>query len=98
MKIFKFNNFVQDYTGPREANGIAKYMRAQVGPASKALDSLSALEKFLSDRDTSIVGYFKDPSSPLAKMFMSYADMNREKYRFGHSFAPEVLATDDDEK
>lgn len=94
LKIFKFDNFVQDYNGPREAHGIAKYMRAQVGPASKLLDSLGALEQFLADRDTSIVGYFKDANSPLAKLFMQYADMQREKYRFGHTYAPEVLESD----
>lgn len=69
-------------------------MRAQVGPASSEIFTLSELEKFLTDRDTGIFGYFKGPNTALAKMFLEYADRNREKYRFGHTFESVVFESD----
>lgn len=91
LKIFKGNEVSQDYSGPREANGIAKYMRAQVGPASKEVHSVEELEKFLNTKETTLFGYFKDADSKLAKTFLKFADKNREKYRFGHSSDSAVL-------
>lgn len=91
LKIFRQDEVSQDYNGPREANGIAKYMRAQVGPASKQVRSVEELTKFLDSKDTTIFGYFKDIDSKLAKTFLKFADKNREKYRFGHSENEAVL-------
>ncbi|XP_030560456.1 protein disulfide-isomerase A3 [Drosophila novamexicana] len=91
LKIFRQDEVSQDYNGPREANGIAKYMRAQVGPASKQVRSIEELAKFLDTKDTTIFGYFKDIDSQLAKTFLKFADKNREKYRFGHSDNEAVL-------
>jgi protein disulfide-isomerase A3 len=70
--------------------GIVKYMRAQVGPASKDLSSLAAYEKFLAVQEAGIVGFF-EKESDLKGVFTKYADMQREKLRFGHSSNPEVL-------
>lgn len=92
MKIFKGEEVSQDYNGPREAAGIAKFMRAQVGPASKNIFTIEELEKFLNTKDTTLFGYFSDSGSKLANTFAKFADKNREKYRFGHSNNAEVLA------
>jgi len=92
LKIFRGGEVSSDYNGPREAAGIVKYMRAQVGPASKNIQSLEELEKFLGIKETSLFGYFEDMDSKLAKTFLSFADQNREKYRFGHSSNADVLA------
>ncbi|XP_016958603.1 protein disulfide-isomerase A3 [Drosophila biarmipes] len=91
LKIFRQDEVSQDYNGPREAAGIAKYMRAQVGPASKNVRSVAELVKFLDTKDTTVFGYFSDIDSKLAKVFLKFADKNREKYRFGHSSEQEVL-------
>ncbi|KAH8296943.1 hypothetical protein KR044_001258, partial [Drosophila immigrans] len=91
LKIFRHDEVSQDYNGPREANGIVKYMRAQVGPASKQVRSVEEFTKFLDTKDTTIFGYFSDVDSKLAKTFLKFADKNREKYRFGHSDDKEVL-------
>lgn len=90
LKIFKNGAVSQDYNGPREANGIAKYMRAQVGPASKELATVEALENFVKANEAGIVGFFKTESK-LKGEFLKYSDKMREKLRFGHSSAPEVL-------
>lgn len=91
LKIFRGAEFSKDYNGPRDANGIAKFMRAQVGPASKEIKSLEEFNKFLDTKDTTIFGYFEDTSSTAAKSFLKFADTFREKYRFGHSSNPEIL-------
>lgn len=66
-------------------------MRAQVGPASKDLLTLEAYEKFLSAQETSIVGFF-EKETDLKGVFTKYSDQQREKFRFGHTSDPAVLA------
>jgi protein disulfide isomerase family A protein 3 len=90
LKIFRNGELSSDYNGPREAAGIVKYMRAQVGPASKDLLTVEAFEAFLKAPETSIVGFFEKESA-LKGVFLKYADKNREKFRFGHSTAAPVL-------
>ncbi|CAD7083694.1 unnamed protein product [Hermetia illucens] len=65
-------------------------MRAQVGPASKDLLTVADFKKFLESPETSVVGLF-EKESDLKGTFLKYADKMREKLRFGHSTAPEVL-------
>lgn len=90
LKIFKNGEVSQEYSGPREAEGIAKYMKAQTGPASKDLLKLSDFEAFLKVQETSVVGFF-EKESDLKIVFQKYADKFREKLRFGHSSAADVL-------
>ncbi|XP_001599732.2 protein disulfide-isomerase A3 [Nasonia vitripennis] len=91
LKIFAKDELVNDYNGPREAAGIAKYMRGQVGPASKELKTLAAFEEFLNSDEISVVGFFEKDDSPLSAAFHNVAKKLREKVRFGHTIAKEVL-------
>lgn len=70
--------------------GLVKYMRAQVGPASRDLASVEAYEKFLAVQESTIIGFF-EKESDLKGNFIKYADMQREKLRFGHTSDPAVL-------
>lgn len=90
LKIFQSGSVKRDYSGPREADGIVKYMRSQVGPASKELKSLKDIEKFLSAQEVNIVGFF-EKESDLKTTFLKYADKMRDSLRFGHTSYPEVL-------
>lgn len=74
----------------RFAAGIVKYMRAQTGPASKELNSLAELEKYLQAQETTLIGFF-DGESALKSVFNKYADKYREKQRFGHTSAADAL-------
>ena len=47
LKIFRGGELSQDYNGPRDASGITKYMKSQVGPASKELASDQDLTNLL---------------------------------------------------
>lgn len=82
VKIFKSGELSSDYNGPREYNGIVKFMKAQVGPVSKELNSLSDTEKFLAKEEVAVI-YFGEEGS-FKEVFMEAADMLRDSVRFGH--------------
>lgn len=65
-------------------------MRAQVGPASKELSSVSDFEAFLKVPETCLVGFF-EKDSDLKGVFLKYADKLRDKMRFAHTSNPAVL-------
>lgn len=91
LKIFRGGEVSQEYSGPREAPGIVKYMRAQVGPSSKEVASVAELEKFLAaEKDVGVVGFFATESD-LKGAFLKLADKLREKVRFAHSTNKDVL-------
>ena len=74
----------------RHSAGIVKYMKAQVGPSSKDILTVAEFDKFLAAQETTVFGFFSKESS-LKATYLKYADKNREKLRFGHSSAKEVL-------
>jgi len=83
LKIFKGGEVSQEYNGPRDASGIAKFMAAQVGPASKELTAAD-FDKFLEKLEVSVVGFLKEGGS-LKAVFDKVSDKLREKVRFGHT-------------
>lgn len=91
LKIFSKGDMISDYNGPREASGIAKYMKAQVGPASKELTSEKDLKSFLESDEVSIVGFFEKEDSPLATSFHAVSKKLKEKVKFAHTTAKSVL-------
>lgn len=44
------------------ADGIVKYMRAQVGPSSRELKSVAEYEAFLAKDDVAVIGFFDKES------------------------------------
>ena len=92
LKIFKNGEMSSDYNGPREADGIVKFMRSKAGPTSKELTSVADAEKFLANSEHSIVGFFKKADSTLATEFKKVADQLSENYRFALTSNSDVLA------
>jgi len=90
LKIFKSGELSSDYNGPREAGGIVKFMKSQVGPASKELKSVAEADKLLAKPETVVLG-LGDSSSTLLKTFLKAADKLREDVAFGHSSEAAVL-------
>lgn len=84
LRIFREGELSQEYNGPRDAAGIVKYMRAQVGPSSKDLDSQADFDKFLSNADVSVVGFFTKEDG-LKETYLKLANKLREKVRFAHT-------------
>jgi protein disulfide isomerase family A protein 3 len=90
LKIFRHGELSSDYEGPREADGIVKYMRGQVGPSSREIKNIAALEKFISNEEHSIIGFFESETK-LKDSFQKVADTERDRYRFAHTSAKDVL-------
>merc|ERR1711976_946317 len=78
-KIFREGELSSDYNGPREAGGIVKYMKSQVGPASKEVKSDADLAALLAKPEVVVVAYGKDTD-----VFMKVANAQRETVAFGH--------------
>nr|XP_034172129.1 protein disulfide-isomerase A3 [Osmia lignaria] len=91
LKIFSRGDVVSDYNGPREAAGIAKYMKAQVGPASKQLTGESCLKSFLDSDEVGVVGFFEKENTPLAQSFQAVAKKLKEKVRFAHTTSKSLM-------
>ncbi|RWS12213.1 disulfide-isomerase A3-like protein [Dinothrombium tinctorium] len=88
LKIFKDGEFHQEYNGPRDSQGIVKYMANQVGDPSKLFVAFAALNDYLSKaNDVVVVGVFDSESDDLAKKFLKTADRMRESVLFAHIFA-----------
>lgn len=87
LKIFKSGEFAAEYSGPRDADGIVKYMKAQSGPASKEYKSFKELkERLESVKDVVVVGVFSSESEALAKKFSKTASKLRESAAFAHVY------------
>jgi len=90
LKIFRNGELSSDYEGPREADGIVKFMRGQVGPSSKEIKSVAELEKFIANEEHSVVGFFAEDSK-LKDSFQKVADTERDRYRFAHTTDAAVI-------
>ncbi|XP_012062004.1 PREDICTED: protein disulfide-isomerase A3 [Atta cephalotes] len=91
LKIFERNELRSDYNGPREAAGIVKYMKSQVGPASQELTSEKAHKTFLETDEVVVIGYFEKDDSPLSAAHHTVSKKLREKVKFAHTSMKEVL-------
>ncbi|CAG9855022.1 unnamed protein product [Phyllotreta striolata] len=91
LKIFRNGEVSQDYNGPREAAGIVKYMKAQVGPSSVELKTPECLKKLLAaEKESVLVGFF-EKETDLKGAFLKVADKLREKVKFAHTTRKELL-------
>ncbi|KAM7152859.1 protein disulfide-isomerase A3 [Macrochelys suwanniensis] len=91
LKVFRDGEEAGAYDGPRTADGIVSHLKKQAGPASVALHSVADFEKFISDKDASVVGFFKDAFGEAYSEFMKAASNLRESYRFAHTSEEELI-------
>jgi len=91
LKIFKNGEVSSDYNGPRDADGIAKYMRSKAGPSSKLLSSVADADKLIGGFDLVVVGFFTEGSNTLMDEFLKAADGLSEEFRFAHTQTAALL-------
>ncbi|WKX89358.1 hypothetical protein Q1695_008756 [Nippostrongylus brasiliensis] len=90
LKIFRNGVEAQSYDGPREAEGIVKYMRGQAGPSAKELKTVEEYKKFVDGDENAVVGFFESESK-LKDSFLKVADTERDRFQFGYTSDPAVL-------
>ncbi|KAJ6730489.1 PROTEIN DISULFIDE ISOMERASE-LIKE 1-2 [Salix viminalis] len=76
---------IQEYKGPREADGIVEYLKKQSGPASAELKSADDAAGFIGDKKVVIVGVFPKFSGEEFENFLAVAEKLRSDYEFGHT-------------
>jgi protein disulfide isomerase family A protein 3 len=92
LKIFRNGEQTEDYNGPRDADGIVKYMRSKAGPSSKPLTTEAEVQAFMNKDEHVILGFFDSEDSELNKQFKKLADSLNEDFRFAHSVDKDVNA------
>ncbi|KAF8358966.1 hypothetical protein PRIPAC_93961 [Pristionchus pacificus] len=80
LKIFR-NGKRFEYNGPREANGIVKYMVDQAAPAAKKLNGLKEVERWMDKNDVTIVGFFATEDGSSFEAYSDAAEMLREEFK-----------------
>ncbi|XP_061970285.1 protein disulfide-isomerase-like [Populus nigra] len=76
---------VNEYKGPRDADGIAEYLKKQTGSASAELKSADDATSFIGDNKVVIVGVFPKFSGEEFESFLAVADKLRSHYEFAHT-------------
>jgi len=92
LKVFR-NGKDSEYKGPRKAPGIVAYMKKQVGPAAKPLETEEEIEEFIKSDPQSgyaVVGFFGAKATQLLSSFAIISNKLRDNYVFGKVTKPEL--------
>ncbi|OAY83250.1 protein disulfide-isomerase-like [Ananas comosus] len=82
---------IQDYKGPRNADGIVEYLKKQAGPASAEIKSSEDADKFISEKKIYVVGVFSEFSGEEFQNFTATAEKLRSDYDFFHTSDADLL-------
>ncbi|XP_010471945.1 PREDICTED: protein disulfide isomerase-like 1-2 [Camelina sativa] len=86
---------IQDYNGPREADGIVTYVKKQSGPASVEIKSADVAAEVVGDKNVVAVGVFPKLSGDEFDSFMALAEKLRADYDFAHTLDAKHLPRGD---
>lgn len=86
---------VQDYNGPREADGIVQYVKKQLGPASVEIKSADDAANVIDDKKIFIAGVFPKFEGEEYENFIKLAEKLRSDYDFGHTLDAKLLPKGD---
>ncbi|CAL1362421.1 unnamed protein product [Linum trigynum] len=82
---------IQEYKGPREADGIVEYLKKQSGPASSEIKSAEDASTLIDETKIFIVGVFPKFSGQEFENYMALAEKLRSEYEFGHTTSAKFL-------
>ncbi|KAJ8629524.1 hypothetical protein MRB53_022847 [Persea americana] len=86
---------VQEYKGPRNADGIVEYLKKQVGPASYEIKSSEDAGNLITEQKIFVVGVFSELSGEEFANFTILAEKLRSDYDFGHTLDARLLPRGD---
>ncbi|XP_019177239.1 PREDICTED: protein disulfide-isomerase-like [Ipomoea nil] len=84
-------NAIQEYKGPREADGIVTYLKKQTGPSSAEIKSREDSAKLIDEKRLFVVGVFPVFSGESFQNFSILAEKLRGDYDFGHTLDGKLL-------
>ncbi|XP_063555916.1 protein disulfide-isomerase A2 isoform X7 [Gorilla gorilla gorilla] len=75
LKFFRNGNRThpEEYTGPRDAEGIAEWLRRRVGPSAMRLEDEAAAQALIGGRDLVVIGFFQDLQDEDVATFLALA-------------------------
>ncbi|XVF64543.1 hypothetical protein PTKIN_Ptkin09bG0177100 [Pterospermum kingtungense] len=76
---------IQEYKGPREADGIVEFLKKQSGPASAEIKSAEDASNFIDDKKIVVVGVFPKFSGEEFESYIALAEKLRSEYGFFHT-------------
>ncbi|KAG5525078.1 hypothetical protein RHGRI_031680 [Rhododendron griersonianum] len=82
---------IQDYKGPRDAEGIVAFLKKQSGPASREIKSVEDVTALVDDKKIVVVGVFPEFSGEKFENFTALAEKLRSDYEFGHTLDAKLL-------
>uniref|UniRef100_A0AC34Q5G3 Protein disulfide-isomerase n=2 Tax=Panagrolaimus sp. JU765 TaxID=591449 RepID=A0AC34Q5G3_9BILA len=91
LKILRFGRRF-DYDGPRDAEGIVKYMLEQSKPAARPIKTVKEAQRLMLKDDVTIIGFFATEESRTFESFKDAAEMTRPEFTaVGYTTDPEVM-------
>ncbi|CAL5417431.1 unnamed protein product [Camellia sinensis] len=82
---------IQEYKGPRDAEGIVAYLKKQSGPASAEIKSTEDANALIDGKKIIIVGVFSEFSGEKFENFTALTEKLRSDYEFGHTLDAKLL-------
>ncbi|KAG8508942.1 Protein disulfide-isomerase A2 [Galemys pyrenaicus] len=75
LKFFRAGNRThpEEYTGPREAQGIAEWLRRRMGPSATRLQDEEDAQVLMESRDVVVIGFFQDLQDEDVATFLALA-------------------------
>ncbi|XP_040315527.1 protein disulfide-isomerase A2 isoform X2 [Herpailurus yagouaroundi] len=75
LKFFRDGNRThpEEYTGPREAEGIAEWLRRRAGPSATRLEDEDGARALIDGRDVVVIGFFQDLQDEDVATFLALA-------------------------
>ncbi|KAH7680788.1 protein disulfide-isomerase A1 protein [Dioscorea alata] len=86
---------IEDFKGPRDAEGIVEYLKKQVGPASSEIKSSDDAISLLDGKKVVIVGIFPDFAGEKFENYITVAEKFRSDYDFHHTSDAKLLPRGD---
>ncbi|ERN04736.1 hypothetical protein AMTRI_Chr11g100020 [Amborella trichopoda] len=86
---------VQEYKGPRDAEGIINYLKKQAGPASAEIKSSEDATTLIDDKKIIIVGVFSKFEGEEFENFTALSEKLRSDYDFAHALDAKLLPRGD---